>query len=143
MAVNFGYSAGDFIATIKLVVTLSDALRASGQATLHHKQLLDQLSSLEGILKSIDRLGSADAAAEEILALRQTACLCASTIESFWGKAPKYRDLSCNGDRKEVLQTAWRRVKWAVCKKKDVKNLRANLLQHTQSLEISLLLVLK
>ena len=143
MAVAFGFSVGDFIAAINLVVTISDALKASGQASSDHKELLGQLSCLEGVLRKIDSLEHTNASTEEILALRQAASLCANTIESFWRKASKLRDLSGGTQRSDTLQLAWRRVRWAVCKKNDINNLRASLFLHTQNLELILLLVQK
>jgi hypothetical protein len=46
MSVGFGFSAGDFIATLSLVGTVIDALRSSGAAGAEYRELNSKKASM-------------------------------------------------------------------------------------------------
>ncbi len=50
MAVPFGFSAGDFIAALKVVKDVIDALHDSGGAGAEYRELIDELYLLETAL---------------------------------------------------------------------------------------------
>lgn len=144
MAASFGFSVGDFIAAIKLIIALSDELRASGRARSHHERLLHRLSNLERILTRVKALNASEGCTGEMLAIRQTADLCARDIEEFSRKAQKYGELSYHD--KTLLRkipVAWRRIQWALFEKKDMDGLCMNLERHMQYLQVPLDLLIK
>ncbi|KAL8868896.1 MAG: hypothetical protein Q9174_004681, partial [Haloplaca sp. 1 TL-2023] len=73
MSVGFGFSAGDFIAAIKLVGTVIDALGNSSKASSELQELLAQLHSLETALRDVKNLEIHESLHAEHVALRQSA----------------------------------------------------------------------
>ncbi len=91
MAVGFGFSAGDFIAALKLVSTVIDAVRDSGEAGNAYRELVKESYSLETALLHVKRLDGEEIPQAEIISLRQVAAQCRSTIDDFWKKVQKYQ----------------------------------------------------
>lgn len=56
MSVGFGFSVGDFVAAIKLVGTVINALQRSGSAAKEYRELILQLISLGNALLQVKRL---------------------------------------------------------------------------------------
>ncbi len=138
MPVVFGFSAGDFIAALKLVGTIIDALRDSGEAGTEYRELLHELDSLKSALLLVERLDGDEIPQSEIDSLRQAAARCQVTIEEFWKKAQKYQS-SLGSDRSSpTLKTGWMKIKWALCRKDDLVKFRAEIAGHTWSINIIL-----
>jgi hypothetical protein len=147
MSVGFGFSVGDFISAIELVGTVIDALRSSGSASTEYRELVSQLLSLQTALLRVNRLDFEDAQYAEVVALRQAAALCQRTIDGFWGTVKGYQphlgndEAGFEGSRinlKDKTKRSWMRVKWAVCKKEDVRRFQADLVGHTESIQLLL-----
>ncbi|KAL8717622.1 MAG: hypothetical protein Q9181_008301 [Wetmoreana brouardii] len=139
MSVGFGFSVGDFLAAIKLVETVIDALSASSQSGSEFRELLRQLYSLETALREVKHLEVDESLHAEVLALKQSAAQCQLTISNFLSKIQSYQPhlLSSNGTG-TTLQGKWKKIKWAVCKKKDVALFKADLPAHTESIQLLL-----
>jgi hypothetical protein len=132
MSVGFGFSAGDFIATLSLVGTVIDALRSSGAAGAEYRELTSQLLSLETGLMQVKGLEFEESQYAEVIALRQAAAQCQRTIDSFLKRIEKYQPgLS---DDREGVRGKWMRVRWAVCKREDVVG-------HTESIQVLLMAI--
>ena len=71
MSVGFGFSVGDFLAALKLVGTVIDALRESSHASSSFRSLINELYALEYVLLDLD-----DGHNFEKHALRQAASQC-------------------------------------------------------------------
>lgn len=138
MSVGFGFSAGDFIAAIKLVNTLVDALRESGHARSTFRDLIQELYALEDVLIRVKRLDLDEQLKIEELALRQAASQCQRSIDFFWNKVQSLQPhLQSNGTG-SMLKDGWAKMKWAVCKQTDVDQFRATIRGHTSSIQMLL-----
>jgi hypothetical protein len=141
MSVGFGFSVGDFITAIELVGTVIDALRSSSTASLEYRELISQLLSLETALIQVKRLEFEESQYAEVIALRQAAAQCRRTIDGFLKKIEKYQpSLNGSGEGSRV-RDAWMKVKWAVCRKEDVARFKADLVGHTESIQLLLMTV--
>ena len=139
MSVGFGFSVGDFIAATKLVGTVIDALGASSKSSSELQELLRQLDSLETALQEVKHLEINDSLHAEVLALKQSAAQCQLTITDFLRKTESYQPhLLCTNGASSTLQGKWRKIKWALCKKKDVVQFKTDLLAHTESIQLLL-----
>jgi hypothetical protein len=126
MSVGFGFSAGDFIAALELVATVIDALRESGDASLEYREIVRQLYSLETAQNA------------ELVALQQAAAQCQRTIDNFWKKVQNYQPHLRAGGSGSRVKDGWMKIKWAVCKKEDVAKFKADLVGHTESIQLLL-----
>jgi hypothetical protein len=138
MPVGFGFSAGDFISALELVATVISALRNSGTSSAEYCDLISQLYALETALLRVKQLEPDDSQHVELVALRQAAAQCQQTIDSFWEKIKKYQPSLKIGGSGTLVKDGWMRVKWALCKKEDVVRFKADLMAHTESIEILL-----
>ena len=138
MSVGFGFSIGDFIAALELVGTVIDALRESGQASTEYQELLRELFSLETALLHVKRLEVDESLHTELIALRQAAAQCQNTIDQFWTRIQKYQPHLGNLRTSSRIRGGWVKIKWALCRKDDLREFKANLVGHTQSINIIL-----
>ena len=138
MSVGFGFSAGDFIAALELVTTVVNALRESGDSSTEYQSLIKQLYTLESALIRVKQLELDDAQHAEVVALRQAAAQCQNTIDAFWDKIKKYQPSLRAGGSGSRVRDGWRKIKWALCKREDVVRFKADLMAHTQSIEMLL-----
>ena len=135
---SFGFSVGDLLAALDLVVTAIDALRDSGNASSQNRELLRELYSLETALIRVKRLDVDDELQAEAIALRQAAGQCQKTIEEFWKKICKYQPHLQRGGSTSRAKDGWMRIQWALCKQDDVTKFKADLVAHTQSIQVLL-----
>jgi hypothetical protein len=142
MSVGFGFSAGDFIAAINLVSTVVNALRETGDSSGEYRELMGQLYTLETALLRVKRLDLDESQQAEIIALRQAAAQCQRTIDDFWKRIEKYQPFLRTGGSASRMKDGWMKIKWALCKKEDVVRFKADLMAHTQSIELMLTTVL-
>ena len=139
MSLGFGFSPSDVIKALELVATVIDALRESGKANAQCRELLRQLHSLETALIQVKRLEVDESLHREVAALRQAAAQCQRTIDDFWDRIKPYQPRLCRPVRSSLgLKDKWMKVKWAVCKKDDVAEFKANLVGHTESINLLL-----
>ena len=143
MSVGFGFSVSDFVAAVQLVGTVVDALSANSTDSSELHELYQQLRDLETTLRNIDQLDIDNSLHAEVIALKQSAAQCQSTIHNFLRETEPYQAhlLLPNGGQSS-LQSKWKKVKWALCKKKHVVQFRTNLLVHTQSIQLTLNMIL-
>jgi hypothetical protein len=138
MSVGFGFSAGDFIAALELVITVIDALRDSGESSTEYRELISQLFTLETALRAVKRVELDDVQHAEGIALQQAAAQCQRTINLFLEKIEKYQPSLRRGGSGSTVKDVWMKIKWALCKKEDVVRFKADLLGHTVSIEMLL-----
>lgn len=91
MSVGFGFSIGDFLAALKLVGTVIDALSEASASGAACRELLHQLVTLETALLQVKRLDLENEQRTENIALCQAAAQCQRTIDEFWNKIQKYQ----------------------------------------------------
>jgi hypothetical protein len=139
MSVGFGFSVGDFISAINVVQTVIDALSASSKSSSELQELFRQLYSLETALREIKQLEVSESLHAEVLALKQSAAQCQLTISDFLSKTASYQPhLLCPNGVSSSLRGRWKKVKWAMCKRKDVVQFKTDLLAHTESIQLLL-----
>lgn len=138
MSVGFGFSAGDFIAALELVTTVVNALRESGDASTEYRALISQLLHLETALLAVKRVELEDVQHAEGVALQQAASQCQRTIDAFWKKIAKYQPHLRGGGSGSRVKDGWMRVRWAVCRREDVERFKADLMGHTESIDLLL-----
>jgi hypothetical protein len=138
MSVGFGFSAGDFIAAIELVATVIDALRDSGDASTEYRELVSQLYTLETALLRVKRLELDESQHAEVIALWQAAAQCQRTIDVFWKTIQKYQPSLRAGGSGSRAKDGWMKVRWALCRRDDVAKFKADLMGHTESIELLL-----
>jgi hypothetical protein len=141
MSVGFGFSTGDFIAAIELVSTVVGALRESGDSSTEYQTLISQLYTLETALLRVKRLELDDMQHPEAVALQQAASQCQRTIDAFSEKIAKYQPSLRAGGSGNTIKDAWRKVKWALCQKEDLVRFKADLMAHTESIDMLLIAV--
>lgn len=138
MPVGFGFSASDFIAAINLVKEVIDALRESGGAGSEYQELIRELHSLEIALLEVKRLELDDSQHHQVVALRHAASQCQRTIDNFCKTIQKYQPhLRAEGSNAK-FRDGWRKIQWALCKKDDLLNFRAEVMGHTISINLLL-----
>src|SRR5687768_14416780 len=122
MPVGFGFSIGDFLAVLRLVGAVIDALRESCYASSSFRSLINEINELyvlESALLRVKRLDLDDGHHAEMVALRQAALQCQWTIDSFYKKLQKYQPHLQQGGTESRIKDAWVKIKWAVCNKDD------------------------
>lgn len=139
MPVGFGFSVGDFLAVLRLVGAVIDALRESSHSSSSFRSLINELYALETALLRVKRLDPDVGHIVEHVALREAASQCQRTIDEFYTKIQKYQPHLQRGGTESKLKDAWVKIKWAVCKKDDLDTFRAEIRGHTSSIEILLL----
>ena len=138
MSVGFGFSAGDFIVAFELVATIIDALRESGDASSAYREIVRELYTLETALLRVKRLELDPTQTAEHIALKQAAAQCQRTIDNFWQKMRKYQPHLRVGGSSSRVKDGWMKIKWALCKKDEVAKFRADLVGHTESIQLLL-----
>lgn len=138
MSVGFGFSAGDFIAALNLVSTIVDALRDSGESSTEYRKIISQLFTLETALISAKLIELDDAQQAERIALMQAASQCQRTIDAFWDKIKKYQPSLRHDGGESRMKVRWRKIQWALCRKEDLARFKADLMAHTNSIEMLL-----
>ncbi len=142
MSVGFGFSVTDFIGAIKLVGTVIDALSASSTNSSELQELYQQLRNLETTLQNIDQLEVDDILHAEVIALKQSAAQCQSTITNFLRRTQPYEaHLLCTNGGTRNLHSEWNKVKWALCKKKHVIQFKNDLSVHVQYIQLPLTMI--
>ncbi|KAL2812401.1 hypothetical protein BJX63DRAFT_247942 [Aspergillus granulosus] len=141
MAVGFGFSAGDFVAALKLVKTVIDALRESSQASTSFCSLINELHALESAIIRVKMLDLDELQYAEKTALQQAASQCQQTIGDFWSKVQKYQPHLQQRGTNSQLKDGWAKVKWALCKQADIKEFQRRIMGHTRSITLLLLTV--
>lgn len=132
-APGFGYSVGDFIATIELIVKVVAAFKDSGGASAEYQQVVQELETLLQLLKHIDTIKSTESNLAHVNAIKGVALSIQEPLQKFLDKVTKrYGSLGANQQKGRGalglcagLSTAGRKVQWAVVMEKDIAKLRA------------------
>lgn len=139
MPVTFG-SVGDIIATGLLIKDLIHALNNSRGSAAEYRELIRELTSLEEVLQSVDRLCNANGGNGmnlELAALRAIALRiadeCRLSITTFQRRWSKY-DPSLGAGTSSTLKSAFAKVRWQVGEREDVLKFRAEVSAHAASL---------
>lgn len=132
MPVTFG-SVGDIISVALLVKDLAEALDKSRGSQAEYRQLIQDLQTLESVLRKVDHLCSANGSSgidPETAALHETALQITNSsrnlVESFKVKLTKYDKAlgTTNMHKSNAIQSTFAKVRWQVGEKDDVVRFR-------------------
>lgn len=122
----FGFSAGDFIAAINLVIKISKSLRDSNGASVEINSLLLELHQLQLVLEQLrDLPPESSPTPSHVNALRGMALTVQIPLQDFLGKMEKYKAAAKVDSTSSRWSRAGRKIKWAVIMQEDVTRLRA------------------
>jgi hypothetical protein len=143
MPVAFGFSVGDFIAAVKLIDDVVDAVRESGRASASFAALVEELERFKLTLSRANEIQLDARLERQQREIHYAAEQCLTVIQEFWDKAQKYEEHLYQPQRRKKIRRAVTRIKWALVKQKDVDDLREVLQSHvtnyaTLLLEVSL-----
>ena len=141
MAVPFGFSIGDFIATIGLASEVINALRETSEAVPEFEGLLDQFNSFSFIFSRLQTLELSRGPSSETVALHRLVYRGQQILETFWRKTRKYQPSLRIAGSGSKLKDGWMRVRWTVAMKKGVAKFQANLNMYMQSIELVLMTI--
>ena len=136
-AVPFGFSIGDFIAGINLIITSINALKDATGATAEYQALNNELESLRAGLKAIDDLNILQHARRQNTAIDEATERLKHCVETFVGRIAKYQPWLQPG--KNGWTASLRKVRWALCKKDDLIKFRSELERHSSSINMLLI----
>ncbi|KAK1753738.1 hypothetical protein QBC47DRAFT_387040 [Echria macrotheca] len=121
----FGFSAGDFISAVKLVVDVSEALKATGGASASYRDLLTELELLQDILLQLQARQSGSNVSNPLRDYgRRQAELTLSTLSQFLELISKFAaKLGPDGSPKWYRHVG-RKAQWAVAYAGEVEKLR-------------------
>jgi hypothetical protein len=68
----------------------------------------------------------------------RAASQCQRTIDAFWKKIGKYQPALRGTGPSSKIKEGWLKIKWAVCRKEDIANFKADLVGHTESIQLLL-----
>lgn len=136
---SFGWSAGDVIAGIGVLIQVFAALDDSKGGKASYSELIRELTSLQNALDGIQMLGPG-------ASLDQAVGNCRQCIDAFVARIEKFKGMD-----KDSSGSVWsldkfkknvRAVQWAMCKTEEIDGFRKAVLFHTAailSLQISVL----
>ncbi|MCJ1247819.1 hypothetical protein MMC30_005034 [Trapelia coarctata] len=134
MAVPFGFSVGDFIAGINLIITSIKAVREGKGSSAQLQALTSELKSLRSGLGAIHELNLEQTAEKEYVAIRGAVAGCEICIEGFVRGVSKYQPWLKAGV--DGWKASFRKIQWAFCNKKDVAEFRDQLARHSSAINM-------
>ena len=137
MAVPFGFSVGDFIAGINLIITSVKAVQDTSGASAEYVALNEELESLKAGLSTIDELHLQQSACKQRKAIQEAVQRLQRCIETFIKKTAKYQPRLRQGTG--GWKANLRKIQWALCKKVDIVKFRRQLEAHTSSINMLLI----
>lgn len=139
-APSFGYSAGDFIATIQLIVKVISAFKDADGASAEYRQVVQQLESLNQVLQHLDTIQSTESNFAHVNAIKCVALSCQVSLQEFLDKVTEKYGPSLGGGQKKppgvfevtarlgsvrvAAVNAGRKTQWALVMGKDIVKLR-------------------
>jgi hypothetical protein len=131
-AVPFGFSVGDFVASIGLIHKAAKALRSTSGATGNYQQTILDLELIEGVLRRVQGLSPASANHETIRLIQLSGQTCHVPLEHFLHKAKKlepYLNFDRNSSAANFFHTrkAGHKLGWAILLEEDVAKLKASI----------------
>lgn len=132
--VAFGFSVGDFIAGVNLLIDAVYSLSDTYGAQADYKELERELQSLNCGLDGIKALSLSPKQATEISAVTAAVDKCFICVEAFVQRNSKFKSLESTPRKKwslAMLRRRGRGVQWAIWKKDDVAKFRDQVHYHS------------
>ena len=146
MSAGFGFSAGDFNATLNLIGEVVKALNDRKGAVPGYKELIRELYTLEDALLRVKCLRLEEEQQVKLVVLREAAEQCQGTIDDFWKNYVKKYEASLQSNNSSCgalarLKDRYAKAKRGVFKKGDLAKFKANIASHTAFINIPLLVI--
>jgi len=131
-AVPFGFSVGDFVASIELIHKAAKALRSTSGATKQYQQTLLDLELIESVLRRVQGLSPTSASQETIRKIQLCSRTCHVPLDHFLQKAKKlepYLNFNKNSSAADFLhiKKGCHKLRWAILLEEDVAKLKASI----------------
>ena len=137
MATGFGFSVGDLLAGIRVFKDSIEAFSDTKGASADFASLVNEISTLQDGLEAIEELQlEQNFSSKQATALERSLSACQKSIDEFLGSIAKYQPHLRS--QTSGWRSSYRKVQWALCKKEDVANFRANVARHSSALNMLL-----
>lgn len=134
---SFGFSAGDFLATARLIRSIVDALRTSSISDL--RELTVELENVQRALYEIGHLQPSPDQELAINSIKIAALLCKHPLDEFAVKIRKYESLGKVATIRADQLKQWRmKLQWGLTMEEEVQRIRLILNAHMASLNVRL-----
>jgi hypothetical protein len=131
-AVPFGFSVGDFVASIELIHKAAKALRSTSGATGHYQQTILDLELIESVLRRVQGLSPTSASQQTIQKIQLCGRACHVPLDHFLQKAKKLEpylnfDKSSSAAAFFHIKKGGNKLRWAILLEEDVAKLKASI----------------
>ncbi|KAL8792264.1 MAG: hypothetical protein Q9195_005143 [Heterodermia aff. obscurata] len=140
----FGFSLGDFIAGIGLLLDIFQSLNSTNGAPADYKELWRELMNLKIALQGVRSLSpdpSQGPQASVVSSIASAVNDCLSCIDGFMQKNKEYSQLGstpANRWSSAGFKSSWRMVGWATWKKAEVAKFKGQVQQHVAAIQMLL-----
>ena len=139
--VPFGFSVGDFIAGINLLIDAVNSLSDTNGAQADYEELGRQLKNLRKGFECIQGLSLDSTQSAQVSAVDTAINDCRLCVDGFVKRNSKFKSLEATSGTLwslAALKRQGRKVQWALWKKADVAKFRAAIQQHSDALQMLL-----
>jgi hypothetical protein len=136
----FGWSVGDIVAGISLIITSIDAVKDSTGSAAEYRAVSSTLVQVVSTLEGLNKLKIEDAA--ERHALHASASKCGETVFQFVDKIAKFKPGLGTHNSFWKLDATLRKIEWALYTSKDLHRFHTQLLADLATLNVTLVRVM-
>lgn len=139
--VPFGFSVGDFVAGISLLIDVVQSFSDTNGAQADYDELTRQLKNLRNGFESIEDLNLDATQAAQASAVSTALNDCRLCVDSFIKRNEKFKSLETPSGKQfslAALKRQGRKVQWALWKQKYVAKFRASIQQHINAVQMLL-----
>ena len=141
LAPIFGFSLGDFISGIGLLIEIFQSLNEANGAQAEYKELWRELTNIKNGLESVQKLSLDHCQSAQASAVENAVNDCLSCIDGFMQRNKKYCGLGSTPVARwssAGFRTSVRMVQWALWKKADLVKFKSEVQQHTAAIQMLL-----
>ena len=134
MPVGFGFSVGDFIAGINLLIDSVKSLDEAHGAKADYQELGRELSNLKDAFDGIQRLSLSQAQVAQAKAVDTAVTGCRLCIDGFVQRNSNFQGLDSSPPKRwslAALKKGVLGIRWAIMKKNEVAKFRSDIQRHS------------
>lgn len=134
MPVGFGFSVGDFIAGINLLIDSVKSLDEAHGAKADYQELGRELSSLKNALDGIQTFSPGQAQVAQVTAVNTAVDGCRLCVDGFVQRNSKFESLDSTPSKRwspAAFKKGVLGIRWAIVKKNEVAKFRSDIQRHT------------
>ena len=139
--VSFGFSVGDFVAGISLIIEAVHSLSDTNGAQADYEELGRQLTNLRKGFECIEGLNLGTTQLAQVSAVETALNDCRLCVDGFVQRNSKFKSLEATSGKQwslAELKRQGRKVQWALWKKADVAKFRGAIQQHSDAIQMLL-----